>query len=183
MSYKHHLFLDLDGLLCAFVEGAMKLHNKFLPMKDVRWNFETQLGIDRKVFWDAFGFDFWSNLEWTKEGKELLAALESIFGPENITIMTSPCLTRGGIDGKIDWIRREIPAYSRRYFVGPEKHPCAGPGKFLLDDRDENVKEFGNAGGCGILVPRPWNASRELTDEEGRFDVAEMVIVVKSVVR
>lgn len=169
-------YLDLDGVLVDFVGGALKLHGKEIPPKEVQWNFPRQLGFAdtlAKEFWDLLGYDFWANLGWTHEGRETLKAVEGAFY-DRVCIMTSPCNTPGAVEGKVAWIKREIPDYSRRFVVGPAKHLFAGPGKVLVDDNDDNVEQFRLYGGRAVLVPRPWNHRRHLTDDLGRFDVAKI---------
>ena len=42
-------------------------------------------------------------------------------------------------------------------FTGAKKF-IAGPGRWLIDDKDANVEAFRAAGGQAITVPRPWNS-------------------------
>ena len=166
-------FIDLDGVLADFVLGAFALHGRAVPYRDVEWGFPAQIGFagaNDPAFWSEMGHDFWASLPWTPEGKGLLAIVERHFG-ENVVVMTSPCDTPGGVEGKVAWIKRELPAYARRFFVGPPKHLAAGPGKLLIDDYEGNVEKFAAHGGATLLVPRPWNRRRGETDADGRFDV------------
>jgi hypothetical protein len=169
-------YLDLDGVLVNFVAGALRLHGKELPPRDVCWNFPDLIGFagDRAAdFWSPLGFDFWAGLDWTPEGRATLAAIEDAFGG-SVVVMTSPCNTPGAVEGKVAWIRRELPAYRRRFFVGPAKHYAAGPGKLLIDDSDDNAELFAGAGGRVLLVPRPWNRRAAETDDLGRFNPATL---------
>ena len=149
-------FLDMDGVLVDFVAGAHKVHGKTYEYKSVTWEFMKHFGVSNNDFWAPMGFDFWADLPWTKEGPELLRGLERYF-PESIVLMTSPCLTVGSVEGKVEWIRRNMPNYARKFFVGPAKHLAAGPGKVLIDDHDNNVDLFRLYGGNAVLIPRPWN--------------------------
>lgn len=169
-------YLDLDGVLVDFVGGALRRHGRGLEPSEVRWGFPSQIGfggVDDPAFWAPLGRAFWAGLDWTHEGKGLLAAVESLFG-DRVALMTSPCETEGCVEGKRDWVRRHLPGYQRRTFVGGAKHLAAGPGKLLIDDREENVDAFAAEGGHALLVPRPWNRHRERTDASGRFDLAAL---------
>ncbi len=171
-------FLDLDGCLVDFVGGALRLHGKSLPPSEVRWDFLSQIGfsgIDDPAFWERMGRPYWAGLDWTAEGRALLAGLEGLFGADRVALMTSPCMTDGCADGKLDWVAREMPAYRRRVFLGSAKHMAAGPGKLLVDDHDANAERFRAHGGAALLVPRPWNERRAECDGEGRFDVAAVL--------
>lgn len=158
-----HCMLDMDGVLVNFVEGAMKTHGKWIRRGQVKWDFHVQLGIPDKKFWDPFGYDFWSNLEWHEEGHKLLDELTKLFGLENIVILTSPCATQGCADGKIAWIKKNIPQFKRRFLIGSVKHMCASPKHILIDDHDLNVEKFEQHGGHTELVPRSWNKREHLT--------------------
>ena len=176
------VYCDLDGLIVDFVAGAFALHGKSIPAPDVRWDFDRQLGIPPEDFWAPMGRDFWANLPWTAEGPELLARVEALVGKERVVLLTSPCDTPGGVEGKVEWVRRHLPEYRRRFFVGPPKSLAAGPTKVLLDDYDRNVELFDAEGGHAVLVPRPWNARRsESCPATGRFSVDAVVSELQGV--
>lgn len=172
-------FVDLDGVLVDFVGGAMDCHGKSIPRSEVRWDLPAQFGLSPEAFWAPMGDLFWRSLDWTEEGKSLLAGLERIFQPENIAILTSPCLTPGGVEGKVQWVRQHLPGYSRRFFVGGDKRLLAGITKILIDDHEKNVDDFVTAIGNGVLVPRPWNRRRAETDGEGRFRAADVLAEIE----
>lgn len=174
-------YLDMDGVLVDFVGGALRHFKKDIPRKDVRWDIEEHCGFQsgsRALFWEELGRHFWANLDWTEEGKELLAGLEEIFG-DRILLMTSPCLTPGCAEGKLEWVRRNAPKHDRRVMIGPAKYLCAGPGKILIDDHDANVDKFFDEGGLCIQPPRPWNRLRSLTDDRGGFKVAVVLATAR----
>lgn len=169
-------YLDMDGVLVDFVAGACQVHRSTLYLEPhlVTWDFWKTMGHTEAEFWAPMGFNFWADLNWTSEGSELLKRIEDIFG-ENVVLMTSPCDTIGSVEGKVEWIRRNCPTYSRRFFVGPPKHLTAAPSKLLVDDSDDNISKFKAAGGQAVLVPRPWNASRHLMTPGGGFVVADVL--------
>lgn len=169
-------YLDMDGVLVDFVSGSLRYHGKHLPMSEVRWEFPKQVGFSgtwAAEFWDKLDFDFWANLEWTPEGRDLLWVVEQKFG-DNVILMTSPCDTPGSVEGKIAWIKNNLPKYRRKFMVGPAKHLTAGPGKVLVDDHEGNTDKFVEHGGRAVLVPRPWNRRLPETDANGCFSVARL---------
>ncbi len=178
MSVEAVCFLDMDGVLVDFIGGSLKAHGINLHKRDCEWSFFNKLGLTDAQFWDPLGHDFWANLEWTSEGKELIKELEYLFR-ERIVLCTSPCETPGGVEGKIAWIKRELPAYRRRFFVGPPKALAASPCKVLIDDHDLNVEAFVLEGGHGVLVPRPWNRNKHLTNDEGDFEVKRLIAQIE----
>lgn len=164
-------YLDMDGVLADFTAGAIALHNLPVTHKDVdTWDFHHRLGFvgdDEKKFWDAMGYDFWANLPKTQEHDWVIEIVEKIFG-ERVVLATSPTKTPGCIEGKMDWIRKHLPQYARRFVVGPSKHLMAGYGKLLIDDYQINAQRFLEHGGSSILFPRLYNNHRSLT-YDGHF--------------
>lgn len=170
----------MDGVLVDFTAGALQFHGKHLDPQEIRWEFPRQIGFGDTYapdFWNPLGREFWENLDWTYEGLLLLAHLENYFGA-NITIISTPCETDGCADGKRNWVKKHIPQYSKRLFLGADKSILAGPNKVLIDDNDKNVETFRAAGGKAILVPRPWNCRRSETCSMGRFSVSSVMFDV-----
>ena len=168
------VFLDMDGVLVDFVGGALDLFGSDLDIADARWNFPGQIGFtggEDPAFWDPLGYEFWANLEWTKEGQSLLNRLETLVGHNNIGLLSSPCHTEGCAEGKRAWIKKHLPQYQKHLFLGSAKHLFASRKKILVDDHDPNVENFQKYGGQSILVPRPWNSERHLTDDKGGFEL------------
>lgn len=160
-------FLDLDGVLCDFVGASLKLHGIEIPMRAVRWNFTKQLPIGEADFWAPLGREFWASLPWTAEGRGILHAVESAFGVENVAILTAPCSNDGCMDGKRDWVSREIPTYKDRLIIARAKGFFGARGAVLIDDADHNISAFTKNGGVGVLVPRPWNTHAKFCDADG----------------
>lgn len=150
------ILLDMDGVLVNFIAGALKVHNGHIPYSEIIWNFFTQLGIPEEEFWKPCGREFWGNLEWHAGGRELIQELMNTYGVDRIALCTSSCDTDGCIDGKMDWIRREVPFLRRNFMITPIKQ-FAAKGNILIDDSPENCKKFQAAGGQTVLVPQPWN--------------------------
>ena len=171
-------FVDLDGVLVDFVGPALRLHGKDLAPLEVRWNFPEQVGFTRETlgqFWDALDQPFWRSLPWTHEGRDLLRGVEAAFA-DRVSLLSSPCLTPGCLEGKREWIDLNLPReYGRRYLLGAPKHLVAGPGKVLIDDHEEHVDRWVARGGVGVLVPRPWNRRRAECDLLGHFDAERFV--------
>lgn len=173
------IYLDLDGVLADFVGAAMKAHGQYIPRPDVRWDFYNQFDppMSEADFWKPLGFDFWNGIQWTNEGKKFLERLEKV-NKNRIVLMTSPCDTPGGVEGKIAWIRREMPEFAtgRRFFIGSPKDLAAGPSKLLIDDNDSNVEKFRAEGGSAVLIPRPWNKrSNESWGLNGDFPAGQIM--------
>lgn len=160
--------LDLDGVLVDFVGGACRFHNKQNPYDDPanlgRYGVEDMFEMIQSDFYSPLGEEFWANLRPMDDSISILSLVEKVFGEANVCILTKPIKTPGCAEGKIRWLKKHLPSYYRgnRYLIGPAKHFCASANAYLVDDSDVNVKAFNEAGGHGVLVPRPWNSHHHL---------------------
>jgi 5'(3')-deoxyribonucleotidase len=164
---RYRCFLDMDGILADFVEGVMTRFNRRISMAEWpsgEFNIETALGLPPGRVWGSQNEQFWSGLPPTPDGKQILDLVETQFGQDNVCILSSPSANPASLSGKLIWIKAHIPDYRRRFLIGPPKHFCAAPTHVLIDDSDKNVVAFREAGGIGILLPRPWNALHEVGD-------------------
>lgn len=152
-------FLDLDGVIVDFIAGIIKFWNLKCTHNDIKtWEslYDFFDGTEEE-FWAPLPEIFWENLGFTPEAEAIL----DLIAPFKPTILTAPPWT--GASGKQRWIRKHLPEYfdHGRYLIGPDKDIVAGPGRVLIDDGEHNIDAWVEAGGLGILVPRPWNRNRE----------------------
>lgn len=178
MKKKAKALLDMDGVVVDFVRGVLKFHDRpDISYGDITWNLETLVRPDLtpSEFWETLGYDFWVNLPFTPKGDLLTKYVLQMFGPENVCICTSPCRTKGSIEGKIDWLRQHIPELSRRFMVTPVKEFAASQDRILIDDNDENCRKFREAGGLTILVNQPWNAGRDKLDAGSNYSLKDLL--------
>ena len=150
-------FLDLDGVLCDFTKGALKYHNKEIPYKEIKWNFMDQMEMTQADFWNPLGEEFWANLEPTPEMYPIIRSVYSTFNPQDVFIISSPCLTIGCSTGKAKWVEKHLPGFRTRLILSNRKELFAQSNYVLIDDSDDNCKKWAIAGGMVIKVPRPWN--------------------------
>jgi hypothetical protein len=145
------LFLDMDGVLTDFTAACEKLGD----------NMMFWYGNDRELFWKKItyaGIEFWSEMSWMPGGQELHGFLRSsglcptilsaLPGPERIKALTN------AKEGKIKWLRKELgPSYAETAILcyRPEKALQSGVARILIDDNSENIREWEEAGGIGIL--------------------------------
>lgn len=155
-------YLDVDGVLADFTTAALKIHNKHIDYADLSWDFYKQLGITEEEFWEPLNYDFWFNLEKTKEADQIVDVVTAIFGVENVVLLTSPCDTKGCVDGKLDWVKKHYPQFRRQTFVGGNKYLVGNKDTVLIDDSDVNIDKYRDKGYPAWLVPRPWNKRKHL---------------------
>lgn len=157
------ILLDMDGVLADFVGGACQIHSRDNPYQDVchngRYDIASILKMSNTEFWQPMGKDFWANLPLTAEALDLVDLVVGYFGLENVCILSSPNLNHESMMGKLIWIERHLPQFRRQFLFGPRKQFCAAPNHVLIDDHDDNARNFTAAGGKGFLYPRPWNSA------------------------
>ena len=173
-------FVDMDGVLVDFVGGACRAHGVENPYGDPlsagQWDIANLCGIDPVDFWSKMNNHFfWAGLRPTRDLSGIMNAVESVFSPQNVCLLTSPTESGGSASGKMAWIDRHLHAYRRRFLIGPPKHFYAHLDTVLVDDNDKNVDDFVRNGGRAILVPRPWNRDHAISGDsvryvEGRLD-------------
>lgn len=164
--YVDTAFLDMDGILADFVGAVCKAHGRTDPYLDPSshgiFEMEKLWGITAAEFWaPADTHEFWANIPKMPDADGLVQCTINSFGEENICILTAPSNSPGCISGKRAWMKQHYPQFKKRMIFATAKHFIAGPGKFLIDDRDENIEAWIKAGGFGLLVPRPWNKLHE----------------------
>lgn len=177
------VYVDMDGVLVNFVQGALDHLESDVCISKITWDFPKDVfgypDAYHPDFWIKFAFhDFWANLKWTDEGKRLLKTVEEMVGQQNIGLLTTPMDIPGCIEGKRTWVKNHLPEYQKQLIVTPSKYLLAGEKKILLDDHDPNLLKFTktpegrSTGGRGILVPRPWNSGKHRTVGKAGFDLA-----------
>lgn len=154
------LFIDMDGVLVDFNGGVAKEFGVDLS-KNYNWHFDYKelFGLTRDEFWHSIERDeFWANLEPLPWAHEMLKMLE----PYEPCILTTPAMCTAS--GKQRWIKNYLPRYwnTGRYLIGPAKAYCASPGAVLIDDKEQNVLDFREAGGQAVLFPAMWNSLRSM---------------------
>ena len=169
---KPRIFLDMDGVLVDFVSAALACHgapdllDNWPPGE---WSVPQVLGISKEEFWraiDAQGHVFWANLcpyPWTRQLVDMVASLDPGW-----TIATAPSRNPACPQGKISWMRSHLDEGNgrpfMRFMIGRDKHALAAPRCILVDDSDEKIDAFNEAGGIGILFPQPWNSDHHIGD-------------------
>ena len=161
------ILLDLDGVLVDFVGGACRSHGRPDPYTEPldpvvagKFDMEKIWGMDINEFWEPMTEPrWWEELEFMSDAKEILELCERAVGMDNVCLLTMPFRGSGPVVGKINWIERNMPEYSRRYLIGPTKQFCANSDSILVDDRNKNIEDFAEAGGNVVLVPRACNSN------------------------
>ena len=148
------IFLDMDGVLCNFVEGSLRRHGRSETHDQIsKWEYYLDWGITAEQFWEkCSGIGFWSTLKEYPWAGELYAAAGYLC---DTYILTSPSTTGLGecIEGKRAWLLGSPD----RIIPTAHKHLLAAPGRVLVDDSTGNIEKWIEHGGIGLGVKQPWN--------------------------
>ena len=140
MDYKIHL--DMDGVITDFDKQFKELTG-MMPNE-----FESKYGI--KDFWEAIdkaGVGFWRGMKWMPDGQELYNKVSQF----NHELLSSPSRGESSKIGKRLWRRDKTPNTKLTLAYSANKKNYAAPNHILIDDRADNINQWKNAGGIGIL--------------------------------
>jgi hypothetical protein len=168
----------MDGVLCDFIGGAIKIVNETLENRDNITDPELKETIEkaieelgktsvdkndlrintpnknvRKLMKDLIrnNKDFWANLEWAKGGRVIWNAI----APYNPYILSAPMgKSAESKAGKIEWIKKNLTPQPGRIILDDDKWKHTdfdGKQGVLIDDMWFNIDEYREAGGIAIF--------------------------------
>jgi phosphoglycolate phosphatase-like HAD superfamily hydrolase len=156
---KFRIFCDLDGVLVDFDRGFLELPGN--PEKLTTKEYEEKHGLNS--IWTIIeqgGEDYWINLKWTKDGRELWDYLKR-YDP---IILSSPSLSQTSITGKTKWVAQNLNIDQEpitqpedlqpdsRLVLYKDKYKFAKTeNDILIDDTEKKLTDWTEAGGTGIL--------------------------------
>ena len=152
------ILLDMDGVLANFVQGlidTMKLDTTHDQWSS--WSHHKTIGISDDEMWASTKFPaWWENLDPYPWASRLVSCLR---GVGDVIFCTSPSLCDSCPSQKVAWLRSHELMHERKndYQIGPRKELNAKSGAILIDDSDDNIRKYRDAGGTAILFPQPWN--------------------------
>ena len=171
------IYLDMDGPSCNWTKGTCDLLGVEVPQFEATEHADNAelrlrgqklyqaLGCKSGEMWDAIqaaGSSFWANLPPQPWFQELYYELCRM---DEVIFLTSPSHLASPASGKIQWLHRNIKNNFRNFIITNRKELLAKPGDILIDDHNGNIDEFTQAGGIGLLFPRPWNRQYANSDD------------------
>lgn len=177
----HMVYLDCDQVMTDFIAGSAEAIGYYYQGTDQfpddwTYDFFPYMGTTREAVNEHCDIDFWANLPWIEDGKQILDVVLSRFRPNEITVLTTPMRNNGSYTGKMIWFERNVPQLYDRVIASlvPKEEFAFDFNRLLIDDCQRNVERFIKAGGAAILVPRPWNQNKKLF-----FDGKAVTYIVK----
>lgn len=139
---KKVLYLDMDRVLVDFEKNAEKYH--ILNKKNrIRWIL---------VFF--YGERFWISMKWFPGAKHAYKILNDFCVDNKIKIkILSSVKLECGKAGKIKWCRENLCIDDRDIIIvtrSSDKSLYANANSFLVDDNEDNIRNFNKSGGVGI---------------------------------
>ena len=146
------LFLDADGVLADFDEGARRL----LGMTPK--NYEAKHG--RTAFWKrlAQATNFYGTLREMPDARLLFDGVKHL----EPTILTGLPLGSWAAPQKIDWASEHFPGVAIITCMARDKHKHMHPGDVLVDDRENHRETYEAAGVVFIHHKRADDTLRQL---------------------
>jgi hypothetical protein len=143
---KYQIYCDMDGVLSDF-RGRFEHYTGMNPR-----DYEDKYG--RTPFWNVIdneiGLVYWSKMDWTPGGKMLWNFIK----PYNPQLLTSPSVADHSRLGKKMWVRENLnPAPKINFRRAKDKQDFANENSILIDDREDTIERWRNAGGIGIHHP------------------------------
>ena len=147
------IFLDMDGVIVNFRGQCEKY--ECINGNKVNWEIVHQGGPE-----------FWEEMEWLPEGKELYEWILKLCEQENIDlfILTSVNFTEGKI-GKLNWLKNNTKIDKHHIIIinlGKEKEYYADQNSILIDDFRKNCEAFANGGGQFVKYETPRQTKDDL---------------------
>ncbi len=138
---QYKVYCDMDGVIVDFEHGYNRLTGRKTPGFSSPYN--------KKEFWSAIdkaGAKFWADLEWMKDGPQLWNYIKQ-FNPK---LLTAPSMNPSSEEGKLQWVQKHIPGTQTIFKQAKDKQDLAEPNAILIDDREDNIERWIDAGGIGI---------------------------------
>jgi PAS domain-containing protein len=141
MNNNYKIYCDLDGVLVDFDKGYYDLTGI---------DTEKRINLTKEKFWEPIveaGSKWWEELEWTKDGKELWNYIKK----HSPIILSAPSREKSSKIGKRKWIKKYLPNIPLILKPAYEKCLFSSPTSILIDDNKDNIEQWINKGGIGIL--------------------------------
>jgi cytidyltransferase-like protein len=151
---QYKIYCDMDGVIVDFEGGYEKLTGTSIKGKYVKGDAD---------FWQPIvdaGVKFWAGLKWMSDGKELWSYINQ-YNPE---LLSAPSREESSKIGKHVWVKNNIPGTKLILKSAPRKQELAEPNAILIDDRADNIQQWKDAEGIGILHTSAQDTIKQLQD-------------------
>jgi 5'(3')-deoxyribonucleotidase len=180
MTDKPIILLDMDGVIVDFIGGIIRSHDlKITPDDWSSFHWYRSTGMTDAEFWKpTYHVGWWHQLDEYQWSRNLF---EDLRHDHRVIFCTASSQNANTPSEKVRWLRAHdyLTRESQDFQIGRNKWLNAKSGAILIDDCDEYVQEYRDAGGKAVLFPQPWNDNREYTDDRIGFVRGELVNLAK----
>ena len=138
---QYTIYCDMDGVLVDFDQGYKNLTGKSTEEANAQGD---------ETFWNPIkqaGAGFWIKLKWMPDGKQLWDFIK----PFNPDLLSAPSREESSKIGKRVWKKNNLPDTKLILTPARFKQKYSGENKILIDDREDNIQQWKDKGGIGIL--------------------------------
>ena len=151
------IYCDMDGVLVDFVKAAVQTVNDDVADMSIPSRKETggiktigrlRKALDEDANVKVKEFDWWTQLEWMPDGKQLWDYIKGF----NPYILTAPMKKDGSREGKKAWVKNNLRLPSgnppEKVFLNSKKYLYANVGStsnILIDDMTKNTIPWNDA--------------------------------------
>lgn len=167
------ILIDMDEVLCQWVGRILEWYNEDKGTSWTRdeitsWDVQKNLGPESSDF-------IRSSMRYPEFYRDLLPVEGALYGMRtlhdlghDVVIATAvPKCAGSAYAGKLEWLRRNLPWFPLKNFVGIQRKELLA-GDVLVDDGLHNIEAFAKTGRSTIVFDAPWN--RVLTDDLIAYD-------------
>ena len=180
------IFVDVDGVLAAWMKSACEACNLDINDKDLRNFIKEGNYLDKynnlgdAAMWrliNDLGEDFWVNLELLPWAKKLYGEMSKL---GEVCFLTSPSkhaeTAAIASSGKVKWIDKHFK--TTKWIIAYNKEFMASDDSILIDDSEEKIISFRKWGGHAFH----WPNDLKLLDKDIDVDetINELIQIVNS---
>lgn len=166
-------YVDMDGVVTDLMSSIIALIYDESAVKPLlrgwpkgTYDMSEALGKPEERIWSAIGregVEFWRDLSKYPWSAQLINRLQEL---GDVVFLSSPSRDPKSAAGKLQWIETNFPNEARDYILAPSDHKwrAASPTGILIDDSQDNIDDWNEHGGVGLLFPQPWNDAEEPGD-------------------
>ncbi len=151
------IYSDMDGVLTDFEKRFQKFSDGMLPSE-----YESKYGRDK--FWDfidnQIGVKFWVGMPWMEDGKQYWEYISKY----NPILLSAPSINNESRLGKRLWVKKHLPGTPLKLAYAKNKKNYAKENAILIDDREQNIQQWRESGGIGILHTSASDTIKQLKD-------------------
>jgi hypothetical protein len=163
-DYKPKVYVDMDGILCDFKSP--------ITMTLGKQTFHQVTNRDFNEFFKGTNVtDYFARLPMFPEAMMLIEFVIGLFGSYNICSCPLKNYVKQSIHGKNRWIHKNLDKkhqpVTAHYVFDKSKYAVNKDGKpnILIDDQDDNIKAWRDAGGIAIQFQSDHGEFQHLVNE------------------